>query len=326
MDSNPLVTVIMIFFNGEKFIEEAIESVLAQTYENWELLLVDDGSSDRSTEIALRYAQQYPQKVRYLEHEAHQNRGTGASRNLGITNAKGKYINFLDADDVSLSNTLKEQVEIMESQAEAVLVCGNTQWWYGWTGNLEDIQRDYVREIGAKPNTLLKPPTLLTLFLRREATIPCNCSVLLRREVVERIGGFDEEFQGEYEDQAFYAKCCLEAPVFVVSRCWGKYRQHPKSTCAVAKKTGQHYATRLMFLTWLEEYLSRQEVKNIEVWQALQGRLWSYRHPILHRLSGRVEHFARQMKGLAKLIAQRTLPISIYCWLREQWQGGGLAK
>ena len=89
MSSKPLVSGIIIFRNTQKFIEEAIQSVFAQTYDNWELLLVDDGSTDGSREIAQRYAIQYPEKVRYLEHENHQNLGVSAARNLGVTSAKG---------------------------------------------------------------------------------------------------------------------------------------------------------------------------------------------------------------------------------------------
>jgi cellulose synthase/poly-beta-1,6-N-acetylglucosamine synthase-like glycosyltransferase len=88
MNHQPLVSVIMIFFNEEKFIEEAIASIIAQIYKHWELLLVDDGSTDRSTEIAKSYAEKYPEKVRYLEHENHENRGMSATRNLGISNNK----------------------------------------------------------------------------------------------------------------------------------------------------------------------------------------------------------------------------------------------
>src|SRR5918999_1055965 len=115
MSSKPLVSVIMIFLNAEKFIEEAIESVFAQTYDSWELLLVDDGSTDDSTDIALRYAQQNPERVRYLEHDSHLNRGMSASRNLGITHAIGEYIAFLDADDVWLPHKLEQQVAILSS-------------------------------------------------------------------------------------------------------------------------------------------------------------------------------------------------------------------
>src|SRR5215213_8596780 len=98
MSQPPRVSVIMIFLNTERFIEEAIESVFAQTYDDWELVLVDDGSTDASTAIARRYAAQHPHKVRYLEHAVHQNLGMSASRNLGIREAHGEFIAFLDAD------------------------------------------------------------------------------------------------------------------------------------------------------------------------------------------------------------------------------------
>src|SRR5262245_11427251 len=97
-NNGPLVSVVLNFLNAQQFIEEAIERVFSQTYENWKLLLVDDGSTDKSTAIARRYAAQHPQKVQYLEHEVHQNRGQSAARNLGICNSAGEYIAFLDAD------------------------------------------------------------------------------------------------------------------------------------------------------------------------------------------------------------------------------------
>ncbi|MGL5075870.1 MAG: glycosyltransferase family 2 protein, partial [Waterburya sp.] len=131
MHDKPLVSVILIFLNEEKFIQEAIASVLAQTYDCWELLLVNDGSSDRSESIAQSYVQQDPQRIYYLEHEGGQNRGMSASRNLGIQQAKGKYITFIDGDDIWLPDKLEQQVAIMEAQPDAALVCGRTQWWYG---------------------------------------------------------------------------------------------------------------------------------------------------------------------------------------------------
>jgi glycosyltransferase involved in cell wall biosynthesis len=81
MATKPLVSVITIFLNAEKFIHESIGSVFAQTYQNWELLLVDDGSTDTSSEIARRFAEQHSEKVRYFEHDGHKNRGTAGSIN-----------------------------------------------------------------------------------------------------------------------------------------------------------------------------------------------------------------------------------------------------
>lgn len=320
MGNKPLVSVIIIFLNAEKFIEEAIESVFAQTYDHWELLLVDDGSTDSSTKIALRYAEQNPEKVGYLEHEAHQNRGMSATRNLGIRNAKGEYIAFLDADDVWLPQKLEQQVKIMDSHPAAGMVYGRTQYWYSWSGNPEDIQKDYMPELGVQSNTLVKPPRLLTLcYPLGEATAPCPSDILLRREMVERIGGFEETFRGFYEDQAFLAKVYLKASVFVASECWLKYRLHPDSCSSVVTKAGKYREVRLLFLKWLAEYLSQQEVKDSEISKALHKALWSYHHPILHYLFSPNKYFVKRVKERLEPIARRTLPAPAYRWLQVIW-------
>ena len=173
----PLVTVVMIFLNAERFIEEAIESVFAQSYGEWELLLVDDGSTDRSTQVALRYAEQYPNKARYFEHADHENLGMSASRNLGISEARGELIAFLDADDVWLPEKLEEQVDILNSHPEAAMVYGATEYWYSWTGNPTDARRDYIPELGVRPDTLVAPPALVNSLLRDQIAtatgLPC---------------------------------------------------------------------------------------------------------------------------------------------------------
>jgi glycosyltransferase involved in cell wall biosynthesis len=316
MDRDPRVSVIMPFLNVAKFIREAIEIVLAQTYDGWELLLVDDGSSDGSTEIALEYAEQYPQ-VRYLEHSGHQNRGASVSRNLGIRCARGEYIAFLDADDVWLPHKLEQQVPLLDSQPEAGMLYGVTQYWYSWTGNPEDRQRDYVSALGIQPNTLVEPLTLLALFLREEFPTPCTCSVLLRREVVKSIGGFEDVFQRVFTDQAFYAKVCLKTPVFVSDECWDRYRQHPDSSCSVAEITGQLNATRLIFFDWLTEYLTAQGLDDPGIWRTLRNKQWQYRHPALNRLIETTRHPVKPMRRLLNLIARRALPSPVYCWLKS---------
>src|SRR5262249_10732973 len=116
MNNKPLISIVVIFFNEEKFLPEALDSIFAQPYDNWELLLVDDGSTDTSTGIARNCADQNPQRVRYLKHEDRRNRGASASRNLGFSQAQGEYIAMLDADDVWLPHKLKQQVDIMAAQ------------------------------------------------------------------------------------------------------------------------------------------------------------------------------------------------------------------
>ncbi len=285
MNNKPLVSCIVIFFNaGENFFIEAIESVFAQTYSHWELLLADDGSTDATTKIALQYAQQYPEKVRYLEHEEHQNRGMSATRNLGISNAKGEYIAFLDADDIWLPQKLEKQVAILEAQPEAGMVYGSALKWYGWTDNPEDAKRDSHRKLGVQADILVQPPTLIRLFLQLKAETPGTCSVLIRRELIKKVGGFEESFRGMFEDQVFFYKFCLKTPVFIESGCWDKYRQHPNSTCYVSETLGisstlQRNPTYLIFLNWLERYLKEQEVNDTKIWQVFNRAIFPYRYP-----------------------------------------------
>jgi glycosyltransferase involved in cell wall biosynthesis len=180
--------------------------------------------------------EQHPEKVSYLEHEGHQNRGMSASRNLGICHTKGKYIAFLDADDVWLPHKLEQQVAILDAHPEAAMVYGASQYWQGWTGTPEDIQRDYTPNLGIEPDTLVQPPTLLILAPQSRACTPCPSNILLRREIVEAVGGFEERFRGMYEDQVFLAKVYLKAPVFVTSPCWDRYRLHPNSCVSVVRR------------------------------------------------------------------------------------------
>jgi glycosyltransferase involved in cell wall biosynthesis len=324
MSDKPLVSAIIIFLNAERFIDESIESVFGQTYKDWELLLVDDGSTDNSTEIALHFAKQRAGRVRYLEHPAHENRGMSASRNLGIRHARGEYIGFLDADDVWLPHKLERQIAILNAHPEAGMIYGSPQLWHGWTEKLEDIQRDCLQDIGVPPDTVVSPPRLLTLFLARKAITPAPSDVLLRREIVEGLGGFEDSFRGIYEDQVFFAKVCLKIPVFVSGECWDRHRQHRDSACSVWRRTGEYYSAEagLKFLSWIEGHLlSGPRPENTEVWTVLQKALFPYRQPIVYRFSKQVEGWLEHLKNIARRIARHTLPTPAYRWLRARLNG-----
>ena len=287
ISNKPVVSVIISFLNAERFIQESIESVFAQTFEDWELLLVDDGSSDFSSLIARRYVERYPQKVSYYEHNGHHNRGQAASRNLGMNYAKGQYIAPLDADDVWLPYKLEQQVKTLDSNPEVAMVFGCTQYWQSWTGNPEDMRRDFVRKPGVQVNTVYEPPNLLVLSLSGKAAAPPPSDLLFRREVIQRLGGFEEAFRGiygMYEDQAFLVKIFLNRPVFVANECWDRYRLHPDSFCAVQIRAGRERAIRLFYLNWLVQYLALQHVNDSGIWRSVRRMLWPYHHPLLARL------------------------------------------
>lgn len=281
MTQQPRASIVTIFFNEAAFLREAIDSVLAQTYANWELLLVDDGSTDAGSLIARGFAQEHQGRIRYLEHPGHVNRGTGPSRNFGVRQATGRYIAFLDADDVWFPYTLEEQVCILEQYPEAAMVYGPLQWWFSWSGQRGSGNQDYVEKLGVPADTLVQPPTLLPLFLEDKAAVPSG--ILVRREAMEAIGEIDEAFTSEYEDQVLCAKICLKAPVFVSGRCWYRYRRHPESCVAVGTRTGETHQRRMAFLGWLEQYLSEQGIRDARVWDALRREIVKLRNPVLPR-------------------------------------------
>ena len=276
----PLVSVVMIFFDEAKFIREAIESVLAQAYSNWELLLVDDGSTDESATIALNFARENPGKMRYLEHPGRANRGTAASRNLGIRHAGGRYLTFLDADDVWFPHTLEEQVAILETTPQVAMVYGPLQWWYSWTGKAEDAARDYVEQLGVTADTIIDPPALVPVILEDKGAVPSG--FLVRRETLQAVGEIDESFRTEYEDQVLCVKICLREAVFAASRVWYRYRQHPDSCVAVGMRTAETHRWRSAFLQWVNQYLSEQRIEYPAVRSAVRRELLRLRRPGLH--------------------------------------------
>jgi glycosyltransferase involved in cell wall biosynthesis len=323
----PLVSVITIFLNGERFIREAIESVLAQTMDRWELLLVDDGSTDRSTEIALWYENEYPKKIKYLEHEGHRNLGTSASRHLGVTAAQGKYIAFIDADDVWLPQRLERHLKVFEMFPSAVMVCGPTLYWFNWQSinNGWAGERDYVGDLFLPTGALIFSTVSIALFLGT-GNAPAICSLTVRREIVVQVGGFEHIFRDLYEDQVVISKVCLAGPIVAIQDVLDRYRQHSDSLCHRTGSVGL-YPTEVQpgrreFLDWLERYLTELSNSDRDLWEELRAQLWPYRHPRLaqaDRLRRRAVSLKRRVKRrvvnrLAPAI-RVLLPKQLYQWL-----------
>jgi glycosyltransferase involved in cell wall biosynthesis len=323
MRSQPLVSVIIAFRDTlPSFMREAIDSVVQQTYRNWELWLVDDGSREASASVAMEYAARDPERIRYLTHPGHQHLGASATRQLGIQHARGEFVALLDADDMWLPQKLTEQVVLLRAQPNVGMLYGTTLYWHSWTGRDEDASRDYVPRLGVPPGRTFEPPILLRMFLEGRAAVPCTCSVLARRDVIAKTGGFEAMFHGVVDDQVFYAKMCLAAPVLVSGECWDRYRQHEASSTSLAARDGELQAEYYGYLKWLQEYMRTRRIVDRGLRRALQRQLW------LHaRLAGsESREFAGQRaqrirKWVLRLEA-RLLPLRLrdWLWLRERPQ------
>lgn len=295
--SGPIVSVVICFLNGAEFLPAAIDSVLAQTMKDFELFLVDDGSTDGSSKIAKDYAAVDP-RLSYLEHAGHVNLGLSASRNVGIRASTGDFIALLDADDVWAPDKLDEQLAIFALHPELGMVCGATRYWSSWAGG-----DDRIVPSGPWQDVPVQPPdpSLLTYPLGG-ADAPCPSDLLLRRSLVLELGGFEEHFRRPYhlyEDQAFLAKLYLAAPVYFAGEVWLDYRQHPNSIIATLGTGPTYHQVRRYFLEWFEAYLADRPAVDPRVAAAVQRALFQYRAP---RRYAALRWLTRQRARLVRLI------------------------
>jgi glycosyltransferase involved in cell wall biosynthesis len=303
MNNQPRVSVVISFLNSQRFLTEAIESVFAQTFKSWELLLVDDGSSDSSSQIARRYSLEHPHLVKYLEHHHHRNRGQAASRNLGLRNARAEFIAVLDSDDVWLPGKLEHQVAVLDSHPEVAMVSGSTEYWRSWDTQSPEQQADYVQTPGVPAGRIYEPPTLLKFMLAGKAFAPCPSDLLFRKESISNLGGFEDSFIGFfsiYEDTAFLVKVYSNLPVFLSDQCLDRYRLHSDSVCARVKRTRQYQTATAFYLNWVGEYLSSQGVMDAEIKDMIRRHLWPHHHPLLYRLRQLGPSLIRRLKRLGK--------------------------
>jgi glycosyltransferase involved in cell wall biosynthesis len=294
-----LVSVVTPFLNVAQYLGEAVESVLAQSYPSWELLLVDDGSTDGSGEIAKRHAEREPERVRYLRHPDGGNHGVSASRNLALSAARGEFVAILDGDDVWLPQKLEEQVALLRAHPKVGLVYGRSLYWFSWTGRPEDQGRDHLPELRVRARHSIEPPRLLRLCLSGRAVVPVPCSILVRRSIAETVGGFEDRFRTLYEDQAFYSKLLLVTPALPVDVCWDKYRQHEDSLCAQAEESGTSLAARLTYLTWLASYLRAHGGADRRLLRTLRFQTWRCRNPRVDRTLIRLDRLSLNVQALA---------------------------
>ncbi len=200
-NDQPLVSVIMPVYNGEKFVGEAIESVINQTYKNWELIIVDDGSIDNSKKVIAQYISD--ECIKYIRHK--ENKGIPAARNAGIPASKGKYIAFLDQDDIWYSSKLKKSVESMTALNNPGLV---------QTGLV--ITRNNQAVIRRKEGYSLLPKEKLAahLFLRKKPFSTAS-TVMVNRRCFSELGLMDERLT-RWDDQEMWIRILLADEEFSV--------------------------------------------------------------------------------------------------------------
>jgi glycosyltransferase involved in cell wall biosynthesis len=251
----PLVSVVVIFLDAERFLSEAIESVLAQTFASWELILVNDGSSDRSGSIAADYVARQPDRIRSVAHEGGVNRGMSASRNLGLAHAHGRYVAFLDADDRWPPYKLATQTTLLEREVSLDVVFGSIRF-FGDSSPGESFvwQPPVPHRVELDPAYLLRqtllgePPLLTTLG-----------NPVIRRDALVAVGGLEDEFSGLAEDAVAWSKLAVHTRFAAIDDVVLEYRRHEEASGMIDRRSGILAAGRARFARWLYDYIQRQE-------------------------------------------------------------------
>jgi glycosyltransferase involved in cell wall biosynthesis len=217
----PTISVIMPVLNGERYIAEAIDSICRQTYSDYELLVIDDGSSDRTPEIVSGYAARMD--LKYLPHE--KNQGITRSVNDGLRRASGKFIAFLDHDDLWLPDFLQTQVTYLSEHPEVGLVHADFQ--------TIDGAGQVIEHSVAKERNRTRPSGLVFRELFMESMI-CGNSVLVRKECFDRLGLWDESLR--WADYHMWLRIARHYRIDYVPRVLTAYRQH-SSQCTRSNTT-----------------------------------------------------------------------------------------
>lgn len=218
MSQHPKVSICIPSYNHARFLPAAIESALAQTYRDFEIVIVDDGSTDESLRIAEDYAARYPSLIRVLTHPEHRNLGIAKTSNLAMRSARGEFWSGLPSDDVLFPTKLEVQVAYLEAHPEL-------GWVYGSAEFIDDAGARQP-QLGLFGEDLSRHENPVLELIERNV-IPAM-TILVRRELLERLGGEDESLL--YSDWDSWVRLMSIAKFAYLDQPLVGYRIHGHNT------------------------------------------------------------------------------------------------
>jgi glycosyltransferase involved in cell wall biosynthesis len=204
----PAISVVMPVYNGEAFLAEAIESILNQTFADFEFIIVDNGSTDKTPEILSRYASR-DARIRVHQQEE---RGVGPSYDLAISLAKGRYIARMDSDDIALPTRFQQQFEFLENHPEIGVLGGAAT----------------IISADGQPLDVLRPPCSdpeIRLVMTTQSNVMIQPSVMMRREIVLALGGCRQQVL-DAMDYDFFLRALERCKIANLDAPLLRYRVH----------------------------------------------------------------------------------------------------
>ncbi|MGK0290394.1 MAG: glycosyltransferase involved in cell wall biosynthesis [bacterium] len=277
---SPLVSIIMPAYNASETILESIQSVLMQTYQNWELLIIDDGSSDNTYEKVLTIQDS---RIKAFKEK---NKGVATTRNQGIKLAQGKYIAFLDSDDFWLKNKLDYQINYFENTKDNIGLVHSNYKEFDKNGEYSPKPLKHIKNLKIEGN--IYEDLVVYDFI---ATL----TVIVTKEALNIVGGFDENLSVA-EDWDLWIRITKKFKVGYISKPLAKYRLNPTGL----SKSHNKFEKELW--TVLERYLLS---KNFSKEKQAQG-LWLYYRYLAHRYARNFDN-VNAFKNLMKAIQAKPI-------------------
>ena len=324
MIHNPLITVLMSVYNGENFLSEPIESVLGQTFQNFEFLIIDDGSTDKSAEIINKYSNN-DSRIVFIKKN---NTGLTDSLNIGLQHARGKWIARLDADDIALPNRLNHQLNFVKANNDVSLLGG---------GCIEIDETGTEIKEHAYP---LGHNILMKHLMTGNKFFP-HSSAFFNRQIVIDLGGYNEQFSRS-QDWDLWLRigeigriACLDVPVIklrkhsnMISNTNNGRLQTIMGMCAVIChlrcKEGLSDPSRMEedrwkeFLDWVEKRMEQKGIfQERRLWQAIRDAYYNRNGNKLERAKAVTNHLIKNSKSL-KAIWRRFFKTDVALKLAEE--------
>ena len=253
MENSGLISVIIPVYNVEKYLRECVDSVLNQTYTNYEIILVDDGSTDSSGAICDEYAEEYD-NVTVIHKE---NSGPSETRNAGISVAKGEYIYFLDSDDYIVPHTFEKLVETSEKQNSDIVFFDAVSF----VDNKPDV---HIKQ-GYKREYRYESDTGLSVFSKLNANKEFKCAVylmLIRKRLItdNEISFCEDAYMSEDLLFTFQLYCLAER----VSQCSESlyYRRYRDNSIITSGRTQRHFLSCIIIYSKVKEFYYQKGLQN----------------------------------------------------------------
>lgn len=220
----PTVSVVIPLYNKGKYVERALTSVLAQTYQPFEIIVIDDGSTDDGPEKVLKLND--PEIILIRQ----ENRGPGAARNTGLAKARGKYVSFLDADDEWLPSFLKTGLTLLEDERAKVTLI--------WTGYYRTPGMTRNTEISGELRGIyeISPETDIG-SVQKIVNFVWTCTAVMQTEVARKWGGFFDHYKClRGEDMYFFYKLLFNERIGIITEPHAYYHTEASDLCGCEKK------------------------------------------------------------------------------------------